>query len=331
MAFHRVHGTEWSPLPGWAHEDPTERVLHRPSTSATLHLAATAAQGARLFRATDPAYADRLLAAARRAHVAAHQHPDLLAPDDHALFGGGPYGDPEPGDDFYWAAVQLWLATADVSYRDELLSSDWHLSHQTSGFDYDHVALPAHLDLALHGASLPGHDQVVGSVVETAVRLLDLQNRQPWGNPYAPADGWAWGSNGQLLNNLVVLAAADLLTGDRRFSDGVSTGMDYLLGRNALGQSYITGYGTDYTRHQRTRQFGHSLDPAFPSPPPGALAGGANSQPSPDFPYDPRLVGLPPQCCYLDEPTSEVTNDICIRWNTPLVYITTYLAQQQTN
>jgi endoglucanase len=37
LAFHRVHGTQWSPLPGWAHEDPTERVLHRPSTVASLH------------------------------------------------------------------------------------------------------------------------------------------------------------------------------------------------------------------------------------------------------------------------------------------------------
>ena len=157
--------------------------------------------------------------------------------------------------------------------------------------------------------------------------LIDLQARLPWGNPYAPSDGWAWGSNGRLLNNLVVLVAADLLTGERRFADGVSTGMDYLFGRNALGQSYVTGYGIDDTRHQRTRQFGHDLDPAFPPPPPGALAGGANSQPSPDFPYDARLAGQPPQCCYLDEPTSEVTNDICIRWNTPLIYIATYLDQ----
>ncbi|MEU4396204.1 glycoside hydrolase family 9 protein [Kribbella sp. NPDC023855] len=330
MAFHRVHGTEWSPLPGWAHEDPTERVLHRPSTSATLHLAATAAQGARLFRATDSAYADRLLTAARRAHVAAHEHPELFAPDDHAKFGGGPYGDSEHGDDFYWAAVQLWLATGDSQYREEVLNSPWHLTTiHFDGFDYDRVAVPAQLDLALLGQALPGHDQVASNVVEAADGLLDLQARQPWGNPYAPSDGWAWGSNGRLLNNLVVLVAADLLTGERRFADGVSTGMDYLFGRNALGQSYVTGYGIDDTRHQRTRQFGHDLDPAFPPPPPGALAGGANSQPSPDFPYDARLLGQPPQCCYLDEPTSEVTNDICIRWNTPLVHIATYLAHTQ--
>lgn len=32
-----------------------------------------------------------------------------------------------------------------------------------------------------------------------------------------------------------------------------SSGMDYLLGGNALGQSYVTGYGVDCSRHQRRR------------------------------------------------------------------------------
>ena len=102
--------------------------------------------------------------------------------------------------------------------------------------------------------------------------------------------------------------------------------MDYLLGRNALGQSYVTGYGTDFSRHQRTRHFAHDLDPAFPPPPPGALAGGPTNQAYPDFPDDPRLPGLPPQLRYLDEPTSETTNDICIRWNAPLVWVATFLS-----
>jgi endoglucanase len=124
----------------------------------------------------------------------------------------------------------------------------------------------------------------------------------------------------------MVLAVAQLVSGAPRYADAVASGMDYLLGRNALGQSYITGYGTDFTCHQRTRQFGRDLDQALPPPPPGALAGGANSQPAPDFPYDPRLLGLPPQCCYLDEPTSEVTNDICVRWNAPLVWVAAYLS-----
>ena len=63
----------------------------------------------------------------------------------------------------------------------------------------------------------------------------------------------------------------------------------------------------------------------FPPPPAGALAGGANSKDTPGFPTDPRLAGRPPQCCYLDEPTSETTNDICIRWSAPLAYVAAYL------
>jgi endoglucanase len=328
MAFHRVHGTEWSPIPGHAHEDPTVRVLHRPSTAATLHLAAVAAQGARLLRTADPRYADRLLAAARTAHRAAHAEPHLIAPDDEGAFGGGPYGDPDVTDDFYWAAAELWLATGEDRYRDELLGSAHHTADvfDPAGFDFDRVAGPARLDLATAGTGLPDHDRVRDTVRAAAQRLVTLQQRQPWGQPYAPPHGWAWGSNGRILNNLVVLAAAHRLTGDPGFRDAVATGMDYLLGRNALGQSYVTGYGTDRSRHLRTRQFGHDLDPAFPPPPAGALAGGANSTETPGFPSDPRIAGRPPQCCYLDEPTSETTNDICIRWNAPLVFVATYLA-----
>ena len=331
MGFHRVHGTAWSPMPGWPHQDPTFRVLHRPSTAATLHLAAVAAQAARLLRTTD-VDADRLLTAARAAHHAAHVYPELIAPDDEGLFGGGPYGDQQLADDFYWAAAELWLATGEDHFRSEVLSSTLHTADvfDVHGFDFDGVAGPARLDLALDGVDLPDHDRIVDSVRQGALRILKLQQEQPWGQPYAPLDGWAWGSNGRVLNNLVVLATAADLTGDAGFYDAVITGIDYILGRNALGQSYVTGYGTDSTAHLRTRQFGHDLDPSLPPPPPGALAGGANSTETPGFPNDQRLRGLPPQCCYLDEPTSETTNDICIRWNAPLAYLAMYLSVRPT-
>jgi endoglucanase len=327
MAFHRVHGSTWSPMPGLPHTDPTERVLHRPSTAATLHLAAVTAQGARLLRDGDAAYVDRLLAVARSAYRAAVSQPALLAPDDEGRNGGGPYGDDRLADDAYWAAVELWLTTGEDEYLAAIQGSAEHTGDpfDPAGFDYDRVAAPARLDLATGTRRLPDHERVVDSVRDAAERLLDLQRRQPWGQPYAPAEGWHWGSNGRILNNLVVLAAAHEVTADRRFQDAVAAGMDYLFGRNALGQSYVTGYGTDRTTHLRTRQFGHDLDPSLPPPPPGALAGGANSMTTPGFPSDPRIDGLPPQCCYLDEPTSETTNDICIRWNAPLAHITTYL------
>ncbi len=88
MAFHRVHGTEWAPIPMWPHEDPTERVLHRPSTAATLNRAAAAADGACVFAGVDAADSARLLDAAWLAYRAERESAVLLAPDDRGSFGG---------------------------------------------------------------------------------------------------------------------------------------------------------------------------------------------------------------------------------------------------
>ena len=162
-------------------------------------------------------------------------------------------------------------------------------------------------------------------MISGADRLVDLQRTQPWGQPYAPDAGWDWGSNGRILNNLVVLATAYDLTGQRGYLEATVTGVDHLFGLNALGQSYVTGYGTDHSHHQRARHFAHDLDPAFPPPPPGAIAGGPCSKTYPGFPSDRRVRGLPPQLCYIDEPTSETTNDVCIRWNSALVWIAEFL------
>ncbi|MGL5911043.1 MAG: glycoside hydrolase family 9 protein, partial [Phycicoccus sp.] len=163
--FHRVHGTSWSPLPGLPHEDPTERVLHRPSTPATLHLAAVGATAARVLGTEDPPTAARALRAARAAFEAAQRHPHLVPPDDHARHGGGPYGDDDASDDLYWAAAELWLATGEDAYRDIVLGSPWHHADAFSldGFDFDRVAGPARLDLAVHGGDLPGHVEVAAS------------------------------------------------------------------------------------------------------------------------------------------------------------------------
>jgi hypothetical protein len=75
------------------------------------------------------------------------------APDDQARYGGGPYADAEPGDDFYWAAAELWLATGEHGYREQVLESAWHNADPVDlgGFDFDRVAIPARLDLALLG------------------------------------------------------------------------------------------------------------------------------------------------------------------------------------
>ncbi len=70
----------------------------------------------------------------------------------------------------------------------------------------------------------------------------------------------------------------NLLFGIPLFWAGVLTGMDYVLGRNALNQSYVTGYGEKASKNQHSRWYANQIDPKLPNPPRGTLAGGPNSQ-----------------------------------------------------
>jgi endoglucanase len=180
------------------------------------------------------------------------------------------------------------------------------------------------LDLALVPSDLPDRDRVRQSVLDGADAILSLQRAQPWGQAYNP-DRWVWGSNSQVLNNQVVLAAAYDISGDAEYLDAVIESMDYLLGRNGVSISFVTGYGTNYSRNQHNRWYAHALDPAMPEPPPGSIAGGPNSDHS-DGPSQTWLTGCVRQLCYIDHIDSYSTNEVAINWNAALAWVTAFLA-----
>ena len=67
------------------------------------------------------------------------------------------------------------------------------------------------------------------------------------------------------------------MTGDAKYVNAVAEGMNYILGRNPLDQSYITGYGERPLKNPHHRFWAHQANAKFPSPPPGVVSGGPNS------------------------------------------------------
>jgi len=333
MVHHKVHDYGWTGLPLMPADDSYTRYLHRPSTAATLNLAATAAQGARLFRPYDGDYADTLLAAAKTAWDAALATPDLYAPVSDGTNGGGAYDDDDVTDEFYWAAAELYLTTKDAEYEDYLLASPLSTADvfSTTGFDWGHTAALGQLDLATVPNGYPDRDAIVASVVSTADALIAVQAEQGFGQPL-PADAFVWGSNATVLNNEVVIATAYDLTGDPRYLEAARTGMDYILGRNGLNRSYVTGYGSVYSENQHSRWYAAQLDPAYPHPPAGAIAGGPNAVASS---WDSVIASLypdgdcAPQMCYTDDIESFSTNEIAVNWNASLSWVASFLAQPE--
>jgi endoglucanase len=103
--------------------------------------------------------------------------------------------------------------------------------------------------------------------------------------------------------------------------------MDYILGRNALNHSYVTGWGEKAAKNQHSRIFGNQLDASLPNPPAGSIAGGANA--SLDDPYAKQLLdGCKPMFCYVDHIESYATNEVAINWNSALAWISSFLADQ---
>ncbi|QSB14629.1 glycoside hydrolase family 9 protein [Natronosporangium hydrolyticum] len=331
LAHHKLHDIAWTGMNMLPHEDPMPRYLHRPSTAATLNLAAAAAQGARLYDDYDPAYAEDLLAAARRAWDAAQAHPEIYAPNTNDLDpnpGGGPYDDSNLGDEFYWAAAQLYLTTGEEEFATAVLDSPYHVGganediFDPAGFGWQWTAPAGRLDLATVPNNLPGRADVIDSVIEAADDYLATQAEQPFGQPYG-VEFYDWGSAHQVINNAVAIATAYDLTGDPAYLDGGLEAIDYILGRNAINNSYVKGYGTHYSQNMHSRWY-RSADrlPPFPD---GKLAGGPNSGIQ-DPVAQANLQGCAPQACYIDDIGSWSTNETTINWNAALSWYASWAA-----
>ncbi|MDR7279553.1 glycoside hydrolase family 9 protein [Catenuloplanes atrovinosus] len=330
MAHHKIHDAAWTGLPLLPHLDPQPRELHAPSTAATLNLAATAAQAARVFAGYDDEFAARNLAAARTAWAAAVANPAIYAPASDGI-GGGAYSDDNVTDEFYWAAAELYITTGEQAFQDYLLASPTHTADiwDERGFSWGSTAQLGRIDLATVPNALPDRDRVRASVLAGAEKYLAIQAGSAFGLTYDPANHrFDWGSNSGVLNNAIVLAVAYDLSGDPRFRDGALQGLDYVLGRNALGQSYVTGYGEQDSRNQHSRWYARQLNPDLPNPPPGTLAGGPNSDIQ-DPVAQRLLAGCAAQFCYVDDIESWATNELTINWNAPLAWMTAFASAVQ--
>ena len=331
MVHHKLQDDGWTGLPLLPSDDPKQRQLHRPSTAATLNLAAVAAQGARLFEHHDPQFSATLLSAARSTWAAALATPELYAPAADGNDGGGPYDDTEVSDEFYWAAAELYLTTGESEFETALQASEWHTADlfTFNGFNWKEVAALGRLDLATVSSELGDRDDVRDSIVALADQYLENQRSTNFGQAFAPISGYDWGSNSSVLNNQVVIATAFDITGAGEYAAAVIESMDYLLGRNAMNNSYVTGYGTTYSQNQHSRWFAHQLNADLPSPPPGTLAGGPNRAIQDPLAQQTFTTGCIDQLCYLDDIQSWSTNEMTVNWNSSLAWVASFVADQR--
>lgn len=335
LVHHKMHDVDWSGLGIAPHESKMNRALRPVSTAATLNLAAAAAQAARLFKTFDPAFSQKCLKAAEKAYAAAKAHPKLLAPVEDNK-GGGPYEDKDVSDEFYWAAAELYATTDKDEYLKDVKSSSLNgpmltavdPTQNVTSMTWQRVSVPGKITLALVPSKLPhaDRDALRAQIQKLAEQYLAVEEKQGYRLPLAAgSDGYAWGSNSDVLNNAMILALAYDFTKDKKFLDGTVEAMDYVLGRNALGQSYVTGYGVRALKNPHHRFWSHQANEKYPSAPPGIVSGGPNSGLQDPYVKAAGLKGCAPQKCWVDHIEAWSANEITINWNAPLAWVAFWL------
>lgn len=293
------------------------RYVVQKSTAAALDFAAVMAMAARVyapFEAQFPGVPARMRTAAVRAWDWAQAHPDVVYRQPEDVHTGA-YGDASLDDEFAWAAAELYLLDGDEA----LLAAFGRHAAAPDVPSWARVGSLGWSSLARHRTRLPAalRERVSREVEGFATRLADVSQASPWRVAMQDAD-FVWGSSAQALNQALMLVQGYRLSQRRDLLDAAQSQLDYVLGRNPLGVSFVTGHGLRTPMHIHHRP---SQADGVDEPVPGLLSGGPNprQQDTVDCPveYPSKLPAL----SWIDHDCSYASNEIAINWNAPLVYV----------
>jgi endoglucanase len=314
------------------------RYVVQKSTAATLDFAAVMAQSARIFKQFPkelPGLADSCLNASKKAWDWAQKNPNILY-NQNAMnqkfspkITTGDYGDRNVSDEFIWAASELFVTTQNDGYLklvniipdDKMPLPNW-----------GQVRMLGYYSILRNGAlikdsfpDLPKLKQKLLGFADNLIKGTDSTAYQTV--MQKKKSNFNWGSNSTAANEGMALIQAYKLSGDKKYVKYALSNLDYLLGRNGTGYSYVTGYGSKTPMHPHHRP---SVADGVVDPIPGLLVGG----PNPGMQDHVKVPSIVPEEAYIDNDQAYAVNEIAINWNAPLAYLANAieaLQSQSTN
>lgn len=307
------HKVSCATFPGYVMpETETKPLIVTPvSTTATADFCAAMAMAYEFYYDTDKDFAEKCLAAAEKAWAFLEANPSLIFKNPSDITTGE-YGDKSDKDERYWAAAQMYRATGDQKYADAFaaMSVQTGLDWTTMG-DYGNIAILTMNDVDQDSDI---YRRSFNAVLNQADKLLKVTNKSPYN---VSLSNYYWGCNMGVGMNGVLLALAAQLSSDNAdaYYDAATAQIDYLLGHNPLGTSFVTGYGTvapENPHHRPSMVVGKAMN--------AMVVGGVNPNLE-DSAAKAYCADAPEAKCYVDNAESYSTNEITIYWNSPLTYL----------
>lgn len=297
-----------------------DRYIIGKATTSTLDFAAVLAQASRLYKDIDPAWSEKALKASVKAWNWAQTNNNIAFknPEDVST---GQYGDDEFSDDFFWAASELFLATSESDYKEAMKTYEQEYQHQLADSWMHFVRNVGFHSLLENKEALD--PELAASLSEGHIKLANDILQKIDAHPYHIAlDSFVWGSNSDILNQALLLCVAHRISGEEKYLHGAEQITDYIFGKNATGYSFMTGFGSKKVMFPHHRPSGAD---GIEDPVPGFILGGPNNdrQDAHEVDYKSEFAAK----AFEDIEPSFASNEVCINWNAPAVYVLGYLQQ----
>ena len=308
-------------------QDETDELIVSPlSKTATANFAAAMAMAGRIYseygEGEYAAFGATCLEAAKKAWAYALEHKDERGFANPTDIVTGEYADGNSKDEYFWAGMELYKTTGDVSYLEGAKEAYEKVEI------YDGLGW---LDISAYGSyaaltseNLKSDDASFYSAIEkNFFAAADAAVTTSKENAYLvnKKSTYEWGSNLSAANTGMLLYMANDIKPNEEYVTYANHHLNYLYGVNATGYCFVTGVGTLYPEHPH-----HRVCEVLGSCIPGMLVGGPNS--SLEDPYAKAVfVDYPAAKCYEDNAQSYSVNEVTIYWNSPLIYLLT-AAQQ---
>ncbi|MEM7066099.1 MAG: glycoside hydrolase family 9 protein [Cyanobacteria bacterium P01_B01_bin.77] len=268
-----------------------------PGSDLAAETAAALAAASMAFRATDPVYADRLLANAKQLYTFADAYRGRYS---ESITQAQEYYNSWSGytDELAWGAAWLYKATREQHYLDKAQQN-----YQNLGVDWTQ-----NWDDKSYGTGV-----LLAQITDKSLYRIEVEN---WLNNWisgdiAKTDGglaWVdeWGALRYSANTAFIAGVySDTVNRAEGQYDAFSRSqIDYILGDNPTQRSYVAGIGASFPKNIHHRAASGTTEITDPAPNEyvlyGALVGG------------PRL---PHDFSYVDERTDFLGNEVALDFN----------------
>lgn len=285
------------------------------AVEASWNFAGVMTLASEIYQPYDSEFAKACIDAAQKAveWAAAHRNDYYEQPSD---VGTGSYTGSSDWTTKLWTLIEMYRLSSNPEILEEIKKlpithKKGKLQNWQNDFMLGMFSLATNPDLFEKDLV----DSATAIIVDMAEGFVKSLTNNGYGVALEKND-FNWGSNGTASNKGMVLIHAYILTKEEKYLNAAIGIVDYVLGRNPLDISYLTGYGEKQVMKPHHRP---SQADGIDAPVPGMIAGGPNYTATDCAKKYIQQDAVAKS--YYDNSCSYATNEVAINWNAPFAYL----------